>query len=93
MGGGSGRKTLWLVTVLKPYDGRSAIEATVAPSAIVSRNQRAKIPDGRRLAGRRASIGLLDGAVRGTPYTYRRKKIKKERTIGPVQQWCRCGSA
>jgi hypothetical protein len=65
------------MTVLKAYGGRSAIEATVEPSGIVSRSQRVKIPDGRRLAGRRASVGLRDGAARGAPYTYRRKKKKK----------------
>ena len=67
----------WLVTVLEAYDGRSAIEATGEPSAIVSRNRGAKIPDERRLTERRASIGLTDGAARGTPDTYRRKKRKK----------------
>jgi hypothetical protein len=86
-------KTPWLVTVLKAYDGRSAIEATVEPSGRDRRNQGVEFPDERRLTGRRASIGLLDGAARGTPYTYRRKKRKKERRMGPVQQWCRCGSA
>jgi hypothetical protein len=70
-------KCPWLVTVLKANDGRSAIEATEEPSATKPRNQRARIPDRRRLTGRRASIGLLDGAERGTPYTYRRKKRKK----------------
>jgi hypothetical protein len=30
-----------------------------------------EIPDGLQLAERRASIGLLDGAARATPYTYR----------------------
>jgi hypothetical protein len=81
------------VTVLKAYDGRSAIEATVEPSVTVSRNQGAKIPERRRLPGWRAAIGLRDGAARGTPYTYRRKKRKKERRIEPVQHWRRCGSA
>ena len=60
-------KSPWLVTVLGAYGGRLAIEATMEPSAVVSRNQGAEIPDGRRLTGRRASIGLLDGAARGYP--------------------------
>ena len=55
-------KTLWLVTVLEAYGGRSATEATMEPSVTVSRNQGAKIPDERR-----ASIGQRDGAARGTP--------------------------
>jgi hypothetical protein len=64
------------------------------PPANMSRNQRAEIPDGRRYTGRRAAIGLNDGAARGTPYTHRRKKKrKKERRMGPVQQLRRCGSA
>ncbi len=37
------------------------------PSATVNWNQGAKIPDGLRQIGQRASIGLLDGAARGTP--------------------------
>jgi len=81
-------KSHWLVTIFGAYDARSAIEATGKPSAIVSRNQGAKIPDERR-----ASIGLGYGAARGTPHTYRRKKRKKERRMGPVQQRRRCGSA
>jgi hypothetical protein len=36
-----------MVTLLEAYGGRLAIEATVEPSAIVSRNQQAKIPDER----------------------------------------------
>ena len=63
--------------VFRAYDGRSAIKATGEPSGRESRTQGAKIPDGRRLTGRRASIGLLDGAARGSPYTYRRKKKRK----------------
>ena len=55
-------KTLWLVTVLKTYGGRSAIEAIMEPPATMGRNQEAKIPDEPR-----ASIGLRDGAARGTP--------------------------
>jgi hypothetical protein len=42
------------------------------PPATKSRNQRAKIPDEWR-----ASIGLRDGAARGTPYLDRRKKKRK----------------
>jgi hypothetical protein len=42
-------KTLWLAPVFGAYDGRSAIEVTVGPSATKSRNQGAIIPDGRRL--------------------------------------------
>jgi len=70
-------KRPWLVTLLEAYGGRLAIEATVEPSAIVSRNHGAKIPDGRRYTGRRAAIGLNDGAARGTPYTHRRTKKRK----------------
>ena len=55
-------KTLWLVTVLKTYGGRSAIEATMEPPATKSRNQVVKIPDEQR-----TSIGQRDGAARGTP--------------------------
>jgi hypothetical protein len=67
------------VKVLKAYAGRSAIEGTVEPSVTTRRNQGVKIPDERRLTGRPASIGLRDGAARGTPYTYRRKKRKNNR--------------
>ncbi len=70
-------KSPWLVTVFGCWEARLVTEATVEPPAIVSRNQVAKIPDGRRRTGRRASIGLLDGAARGTPYTHRRKKKRK----------------
>jgi len=70
-------KSLWLVTVLARWEARSATEATVESSAAKSRNQGAKIPEGRRRTGRRASIGMRDGAARGTPYTYRRKKKRK----------------
>ena len=38
-------KSPWLVTVLKAYGGRLAIEATMEPPVTVSRNQRSKIPD------------------------------------------------
>ena len=55
-------KSPWLATVLEAYGGRSATEATVEPSDTKSRNQEAKIPDEWR-----ASIGLRDGAARGTP--------------------------
>jgi hypothetical protein len=79
-------KTPRLVTVFGAYDGRSAIEATGEPSGRKSRNHGAKIPDGRQLTRRPAFMGLLDGAARGTPYAYRRKKRKKERRIGPVQR-------
>jgi hypothetical protein len=66
------------MTVLKAYGGRSAIEATVEPSGIVSRSQRVKIPDGRRLADRAAGFYRAEGRGReGYPYTYRRKKRKK----------------
>jgi hypothetical protein len=53
-------KSHWPVKISEGYDGRSGTEATVEPSAMVSRNQWAKIPDGRRLTGRRASIGLKE---------------------------------
>jgi len=81
-------KSHWLATVFGRWEARSAAEATREPPATKSRNREAKIPDRRR-----ASIGLTDGAARGAPYTYRRKKRKKERRIGPVQHWRRCGSA
>jgi hypothetical protein len=45
-------KSPWLVTVLKGYDGRSAIEVSVEPSATMGRNQEAKIPDERRASVR-----------------------------------------
>jgi hypothetical protein len=61
-------KSHWLVTVLKAYNGRSATEATGESSAIVSRNQWAKIPDERCLTGRRASIRMGTG-LRGVPHT------------------------
>jgi hypothetical protein len=64
---GRAGKTPWLASISEAYDGRSAIEATVEPSATKSRNEGAKIPDGRRLRGRRASIGVGNGAARGTP--------------------------
>jgi len=35
-GGGTAGKSHWLAKVLKAYDGRSAIEATVEPSAVAS---------------------------------------------------------
>jgi len=38
-------KSHWLATILKPYDGRSAMEATMGPSATVNWNQGVKIPD------------------------------------------------
>jgi len=74
-------KSHWLVTVLEAYDGRSAIEATVEPSALLSRNQGTEIPDGRR-----ASIGMRDGAARGTHIHIeeRRKNIEKNRTGSAV---------
>jgi hypothetical protein len=59
-------KSHWLAAVLKAYDGRSVTRATVEPSVGASRNQGQKIPDGRWLAGLRASTGPLDGAARGT---------------------------
>jgi len=40
-------KSHWLVTILEPYDGRSASEATVEPSATKGRDQGAKILDER----------------------------------------------
>ena len=49
------------MTVLEAMDGRLAIEATMKPPVTVSRNQGAKIPDGRR-----ASIGLM-GMPGGAP--------------------------
>ena len=55
-------KTLWLVTVLNTYGGRSATEATVESPATMSRNQERKIPDKQR-----ASIGQKHGAARRTP--------------------------
>ena len=55
-------KTLWLVTVFGRWEARSATEATMEPPATKSPNQGAKIPDERL-----ASIGLRDGAARGTP--------------------------
>jgi fibronectin-binding autotransporter adhesin len=44
------------VTVLKPYDGRSAIEVTGEPSGRDRRNQGAKIPDGLWLPDRAAGF-------------------------------------
>ncbi len=38
-------KTLWLVTLLEAYDGRSATGTTMEPPVTMSRNQVAKIPD------------------------------------------------
>jgi len=55
-------KSHWLATVSGHWEARSAIEANMEPSGIVSRNQGVKILDERR-----ASIGLKDGAARGTP--------------------------
>jgi hypothetical protein len=46
-------KRQWLAPVFGAYDGLSAIDATMGPSATKSRNQGAKIPDELR-----ASIGL-----------------------------------
>jgi len=80
-------KTPWLVTVSARWEARSAIEVAEEPSGSKSRNQQATIPDERCLAGRPASIETRDGAARGNPYTYRRKKRKKEGRIGPVRQW------
>ena len=39
------KKSLWLVTVFERCEARSATEATMEPSATMSRNQGAKIPD------------------------------------------------
>jgi len=55
-------KSLWLVTVLEAYGGRSATEATMEPPDTKSQNQRAKISDKQR-----ASIAMRDGAARATP--------------------------
>ena len=76
-GGGTAWKTPWLVTVFGRWEARSANGATIEPPVTTSRNQRAKIPDGRRYTGRRAAIGLNDGAASGTPYAQRRKKKRK----------------
>ena len=54
------------MTVLGHREARSATEATVEPPDTMSRNQGAKIPDGR-LVGRLASIGLSDGVGEGYP--------------------------
>ena len=56
-------KTPWLVTFLEAFGGQSVNEATVEPSATMSRNQQAKILDGRWLTGWLASIGMSDGAA------------------------------
>ena len=73
------RKSHWLATVLKAYDGRSATEAIGGSPVTMSRNQGAKIPDGRLAIGRRACIEMSDGAARGTPYLDRRKKRENYR--------------
>jgi hypothetical protein len=41
-------KSHWLVTISRAYDGRSAIEATMEPSAIERENQDVKIAGKRR---------------------------------------------
>ena len=71
--------------LFEAYGGRLAIEATMEPPVTVSRNQGSKIPDGPRLTGRRASIGLRGDAGRGTPDIDRReekriKRYKRDRT-------------
>ena len=61
-------KSPWLVTILEAYGGRPATEATMEPPDTKSRNQRAKIPDGRRLTERRGlRWGQVTGA-RGVPH-------------------------
>jgi hypothetical protein len=65
-------KSHWLVAISGRWEARPAIKVTGEPPATKSRNREAKIPDRRR-----DSVGLRDGAARGTPYTYRRKKRKK----------------
>jgi hypothetical protein len=67
-GGGTAWKTPWLVTVFGRWKARSAMEATMEPSATIGRNQGAKIPDERCLTGRRASIRMGTG-LRGVPHT------------------------
>jgi len=57
-------KSHWLVTIFEAYEGRLTIKATGEPPGMVSRDQVEGIPDGRPLAGRRASIGQRDGAAR-----------------------------
>jgi hypothetical protein len=74
-------KSHWLVTVLEAYGGRLAIEATMEPPVTMGRNQEAKIPDGRRYTGGRASIGQRDGAERGTPSIDRREKKEIEKRM------------
>jgi hypothetical protein len=69
-------KSHWLVTILKAYDGRSAIEATVGPPSRDRGNQGAKIPDEWR-----AAIGLGYGAARDTP-----ARFVPPRRIRPC--WC-----
>jgi hypothetical protein len=68
------------VTVFERWEARSAVEATMEPPVTVSRNQRSKIPDERRLTGLRSSIGLWR-AGRGAPDIDRReeKRIKRYR--------------
>jgi hypothetical protein len=68
------------VTLLEAYGGRLAIEATMEPPVTEGGQLGAKIPDERRLTGRRSSIGLWD-AGRGAPDIDRReeKRIKRYR--------------
>jgi hypothetical protein len=68
-------KSPWLVTVFRCWEARSATEAIIEPPATKSQNQGAKTPDGRR-----ASIGIRDGAARDTPWIDRRKKKRKNYT-------------
>jgi hypothetical protein len=57
------RKTLWLVTLFGRWEARSAIEATVEPPDMKSRNQGAKIPDERAGFYRAEGMG-----PRGVPH-------------------------
>jgi hypothetical protein len=67
------RKSHWLATVLKTYDGRSAIEVTVEPSAAKSRNYGAKIP-----VEQRVPIGLSMGP-QGAPHIRIEERRERKR--------------
>ena len=75
------RKTPWMVTILNVVGGRSATEATIEPPAAMSRNQGAKIPEKRRLTGRRWLLpGWLMGP-RGVPIGRYKKKEEEKKEI------------
>ena len=57
-------KSHWLVTVSEGWEARSGTEATEEPSATVSRNRGAKIPDDRRLTDRAAGFYRVEGRGR-----------------------------